>query len=76
MGKNIAIKEVQRGFLPCQNHTVQWDSTSNKEFQPCNRVLNQCFNVLVKPVVGPCRNVPLFLWRVGVQLCKKKLYFN
>lgn len=36
--------------------------------------MNQCFSVLVKGLVGPCTNVSLFLWRVSVQLCKKKFY--
>ena len=76
MGKNLAVKGGESGFWQCWNHTLQWENTSNKKFWLCNSLLNQCLNVPVKGVVGPCRNAPQSLCRVSVWLYQKKICFN
>lgn len=75
MGKNLTIKGGENCFWLCQNTLYNVLVLLIKCFSHVMGSMNQCLNVLVKGVVGSCRNVPLFLWRVRIQPCQMKICF-
>lgn len=75
MGKNLTIKGGENCFWLCQNTLYNVLVLLIKCFSHVMGSMNQCLNVLVKGVVGSCRNVPLFLWRVRIQPCQMKVCF-